>query len=431
MITRKVIRPRNQGNIDLSLIGNWRRAVADQEHLIENAAYVKQLRSVFASRTSKEVARAIDQAYGTSLRKEIVDYIELIANPNKSEPKTNFDKAVKAFRGRTGAAYLGWKTSGIILQGITSPMPGLSEINPAKLTAAYLQIGAHPIETINMINEKSIFMKKRTMDMIVDEAIQRRSQWNQNRFQKIMNKQEEIGQIGLTLVDRYAVAGNWLAMYNMALQENLENGMDTAVAEAAAVQRADNFILRTQPVGDSTEMASMFRKGNELTKAVLQFQASLNVIWNNIVPDTIGFARNKEYGKIVGTMVGYAMAGVILGLVADGFDDDDDTKKKILKLSYWAITQQLSSVPLVSVSGIDGLVQKLITGKSEYSGVGVTIFPGVDKTVQAITAMSQGNWGKAASKAGEAAGIFLGAPTSAIKQYARAATGDWMALLGR
>ena len=431
MITRKVIRPRNQGNIDLSLIGNWRRAVADQEHLIENAAYVKQLRSVFASRTSKEVARAIDQAYGTSLRKEIVDYIELIANPNKSEPKTNFDKAVKAFRGRTGAAYLGWKTSGIILQAITSPMPGLSEINPAKLTAAYLQIGAHPIETINMINEKSIFMKKRTMDMIVDEAIQRRSQWNQNRFQKIMNKQEEIGQIGLTLVDRYAVAGNWLAMYNMALQENLENGMDTAVAEAAAVQRADNFILRTQPVGDSTEMASMFRKGNELTKAVLQFQASLNVIWNNIVPDTIGFARNKEYGKIVGTMVGYAMAGVILGLVADGFDDDDDTKKKILKLSYWAITQQLSSVPLVSVSGIDGLVQKLITGKSEYSGVGVTIFPGVDKTVQAITAMSQGNWGKAASKAGEAAGIFLGAPTSAIKQYARAATGDWMALLGR
>ena len=431
MITRKVIRPRNQGNIDLSLIGNWRRAVADQEHLIENAAYVKQLRSVFASRTSKEVARAIDQAYGTSLRKEIVDYIELIANPNKSEPKTNFDKAVKAFRGRTGAAYLGWKTSGIILQGITSPMPGLSEINPAKLTAAYLQIGAHPIETINMINEKSIFMKKRTMDMIVDEAIQRRSQWNQNRFQKIMNKQEEIGQIGLTLVDRYAVAGNWLAMYNMALQENLENGMDTAVAEAAAVQRADNFILRTQPVGDSTEMASMFRKGNELTKAVLQFQASLNVIWNNIVPDTIGFARNKEYGKIVGTIVGYAMAGVILGLVADGFDDDDDTKKKILKLSYWSITQQLSSVPLVSVSGIDGLVQKLITGKSEYSGVGVTIFPGVDKTVQAITAMSQGNWGKAASKAGEAAGIFLGAPTSAIKQYVRAATGDWMALLGR
>ena len=431
MITRKVIRPRNQGNIDLSLIGNWRRAVADQEHLIENAAYVKQLRSVFASRTSKEVARAIDQAYGTSLRKEIVDYIELIANPNKSEPKTNFDKAVKAFRGRTGAAYLGWKTSGIILQGITSPMPGLSEINPAKLTAAYRQIGAHPIETINMINEKSIFMKKRTMDMIVDEAIQRRSQWNQNRFQKIMNKQEEIGQIGLTLVDRYAVAGNWLAMYNMALQENLKNGMNTAVAETAAVQRADNFILRTQPVGDSTEMASMFRKGNELTKAVLQFQASLNVIWNNIVPDTIGFARNKEYGKIVGTMVGYAMAGVILGLVADGFDDDDDTKKKILKLSYWSITQQLSSVPLVSVSGIDGLVQKLITGKSEYSGVGVTIFPGVDKTVQAITAMSQGNWEKAASKAGEAAGIFLGAPTSAIKQYVRAATGDWMALLGR
>ena len=98
-------------------------------------------------------------------------------------------------------------------------------------------------------------MKNRTMNQIVDEAVQRRNQWTQSKASRRLNKFEEVGQIGLTLIDRYAVAGPWLAMYERTLRESEKLGLDTATSETRAIQRADEFILRTQPVGDPTETA--------------------------------------------------------------------------------------------------------------------------------------------------------------------------------
>lgn len=430
LVERITINPRNQKNLNLSLLNGWQQSVKDQEHLIENAAYVKRLRSVFETNGARQVIRAVNEAYGPALSKEITEYIELVANPYQGNSRSNGDTLAKTVRGRTGAAFLGWKPSGIVLQGITSPAPYLSEIDPAHLMAAYAQIAAHPIESINEINSKSIFMKNRTMNTIVDESVQRQNKWDASGFDLFMNKQEELGQLGLTMVDRYAVAGGWLAMYQRTLKENLESGMDTATAESAAVQKADNFVLRTQPVGDPTELASLFRQKSELAKTVLQFQTSLNVIWNNLGPNMIGYARKREFGKMVGTAFGYAMAGVILGLVADGFDDDDDTKDKAKQLVYWALTQELDSVPILG-SFMDQLAQKVVTGKVEYSSRGVSIYPGLDKIYQAITAVSNDDWKKAAVRLAEGAGIYAGAPVSGIKQNYRALTGEWGALLGR
>ena len=426
LVPRVEISPRKQRNIDLSLLNNWDRAVADQEHLIEFAGYVRQLRSIFES--NGEVIRSIDKAYSKALANEITQYINLIANPHLMERSNN--SLASILRGRTGAAYLGWKISGILLQAITSPMPGLSEIDPAHLAGAYFQIARHPIESIDMINEKSSFMKNRTMNQIIDESLKRQNQWNAKWYTKALNKQEEIGQIGLTLVDRYAVAGNWLAMYQKGLKENLDQGMDTNLAEAVAVKRADDFIHRTQPEGDITELASMFRSKNEIVKAVLQFQTSLNVIWNNLVPNIIGFKRNKEFSKIVGTIFGYAAAGVILGLVADGFSGDDDIKKKLLKVAYWSVSQEASSIPYIGNS-IEGISQKLITGERDFPSNGVIVYPGVDKMLQALTSYSNRDWWKGTGKALEAVGLFSGLPVSGIKQAFRALTGEPEALLGR
>lgn len=427
-ISRIEISPRHQGNVDMSLLNVWNSSVKAQEHLIENAAYIKQLHSVFFFDQSKELARTIDVGYGSSLRNEITRYIDLVADPDRRTPAEGYDKAFRWLRGKTGPAYLGWKLAGMVLQGITSPMPGLSELGPARLAGAYLQLARHPKSIIDMINSKSVFMENRTMNPIIAESIQRTSQWDANKYQKAMNWMEEKGQIGLELVDRYAVAGNWLAMYNKALEENLDKGMDTALAEGAAIKTADDFILRTQPVGDPTELASLFRSNNELMKIFLQFQTSLNVIYNNITADSVGFVRNKEWRKLAGTMIGYGLAGVMLGLVQEGFDDDDDGKDRVLKLMYWALTQGVSSIPVFGQE-IQNLAQKLLTGEGTWTSG--SLFPGIDKLEQAIWAGSRGNWGKAIGKTAEGLGLYLGIPTSAIKQAISAAQGDLGALVGR
>ncbi len=414
---RIVISPRHQMPVDMSLLGVWQQSVKDQEHFIEFCGYVKKLRSIFTSNRSKEVQRAITAKRTSALFDEISRYIDLVADPDAENGKQDtINNVIRTVRGKTGAAYLGWKTSGIILQAITSPASALSELKPWEIIGSYLQIARHPIESIKAINEKSTFMKNRTMNPIIDEAIQRRNEWTKSNLSKKVDKFEEVGQIGLTLVDRYAVAGPWLAKYQRTLSESLKNGMDTATAETFAVSKADEFILQTQPVGDSTEIASMFRSKNEVTKTLLQFQTSLNVVWNNLTANTIGYARNHELARAIGMAVGYSISGILLGLVQNGFDDDDDGGDVAKKLSYWSVSQLLESTPIFG-STADSLMKYIITDDYDwYMTNGVSISPILDKTIQGITAVGSEKPLKAVGKFAEAAGLAVGLPTSGFKE---------------
>ncbi len=420
-ISRIEISPRHQKNIDLSLVGVWQTAVREQEHLIEFAGYIKKLRQVFQGNGSSELRRAVDMRYTSALMPQIDSYIDLVANPETRPRRNSSDEIFKNLRGQTGAAYLGWKLSGIVLQAITSPAPGFSELKPWEVFSAYASIGMHPLESIEFINSRSIMMKNRTMNPIIDEVIKRKNEWGQNKGQRAYSKFLEVGQLGLTMVDRYAVAGSWLAMYQRTLKEQLDAGSDTVYAETAAIQKADEFILRTQPTGDVTELASLFRNQNEAAKTILQFQTSLNVIWNNLTANVVGMARQKKYAQVIGTFAGYAIAGLVLGMVQDGYDDDDETKDKVLKSLYWSLTQGLDSVPIVG-SVVDGVVQKMVTGESSWAtSRGVSVSPALDKVVQGLNAVMKKDWQTAISKTAEGAGIVAGMPVSGIKQAIDAA----------
>lgn len=420
-ISRIEISPRHQKNIDLSLVGVWQTAVREQEHLIEFAGYIKKLRQVFQGNGSSELRRAVDMRYTSALMPQIDSYIDLVANPETRPRRNSSDEIFKNLRGQTGAAYLGWKLSGLVLQAITSPAPGFSELKPWEVFSAYASIGMHPLESIEFINSRSIMMKNRTMNPIIDEVVRRKNEWGQTKGQRIYSKFMDVGQMGLTMVDRYAVAGSWMAMYQRTLNEQLKAGSDSVYAEAAAIQKADEFILRTQPTGDVTELASLFRNQNEAAKTILQFQTSLNVIWNNLTANVIGMARQKKFSQIIGTFVGYAVAGLVLGMVQDGYDDDDKTKDKVLKSLYWSLTQGLDSVPIVG-SVVDGVVQKMVTGESTWAtSRGVSVSPALDKVVQGLNAVMKKDWQTAISKTAEGAGIVAGMPVSGIKQAIEAA----------
>lgn len=420
-ISRIEISPRHQKNIDMSLVGVWQTAVREQEHLIEFAGYIKKLRQVFQGNGSSELRRAVDMRYTSALMPQIDSYIDLVANPETRPRRNSSDEIFKNLRGQTGAAYLGWKLSGLVLQAITSPAPGFSELKPWEVFSAYASIGMHPLESIEFINSRSIMMKNRTMNPIIDEVVRRKNEWGQTKGQRIYSKFMDVGQLGLTMVDRYAVAGSWMAMYQRTLKEQLQAGSDSVYAEAAAIQKADEFILRTQPTGDVTELASLFRNQNEAAKTILQFQTSLNVIWNNLTANVIGMARQKKFSQIIGTFAGYAVAGLVLGMVQNGYDDDDETKDKVLKSLYWSLTQGLDSVPIVG-SVVDGVVQKMVTGESSWAtSRGVSVSPALDKVVQGLNAVMKKDWQTAISKTAEGAGIVAGMPVSGIKQAIDAA----------
>ena len=430
-ISRIKIAPRHQRGVNLSLLEVWQKSVRNQEHLIEFAQYAKKVRGVFGSQAT-ELVSMVDKVYSPGLMNEVQGYIDYVINPYSGQPRTNLDRTLRNLRGRTGAAYLGWKLPGVVLQFCTSAWPFLQDMSPAALLRGYLKLASGRGDAFNMIYEKSPMMKHRTMSTVVQEALERRGDANRSKAGRTMDRFNEVGQLGLTWVDKTLVAGGWLGTYETALQQNLEAGMDTALADAAAVKAADDVVLRTQPAGDSTELPSMFRNSNELVKIFLQFQSSLSVIWNNMVWDNIGFARNRQYGKIIASVVSYGMAGLMLGLVAEGFDDDDEAADRARKLGYWFMTQGIESFPVFG-SDISLALQRIMTGERDFYGNGVDMFPGITKILSGIEDIvaSDKPFTEGLRKVAEGTGIFAGAPVSGLKNLKRVAEEGPAALLGR
>ena len=430
-ISRISISPRHQRGVNLSLLEVWQSSVRNQEHLIEFAQYAKKLRGVFGNNAA-EMIYTIDKTYSPALMTEIKGYIDYVINPYAGRPKTNLDKTFRNLRGRTGAAYLGWKMPGIVLQFVTSAWPFLQEISPAALLKGYLKLGMERGDAFRMIYEKSPMMKHRTMNTVVQEALERRGDVNRSKIGRKIDTFNEVGQLGLTWVDKTLVAGGWLGAYETALQQNLDAGMDTALADAAAAKTADDVVLRTQPTGDITELPSMFRNSSELVKIFLQFQSSLSVIWNNMIWDNIGFARNKQFGKLISSVVSYGMAGLALGLIANGFDDDDDAKDRALKIGYWFMTQGVESFPVFG-SDISMILQRAMTGEKDYYGNGTDMFPGITKIFSGIEDIvaSDKPFLEGVKDIAYGMGIFTGAPVSGWRNLRKVVQEGPAALLGR
>ena len=410
-IKRVNIAPRNQTPVNTSLLSVWRNSVKDQEWLIESAAYIKKLHRIF---NNKEFQNALQGAYSSGLYREITDYIDLLANPYKQPRKSTTEKAFRALRGNLAAAYLGWKASGIITQAITSPMPFLSDVSPVRLIKAYMDIAEDYSTIMSEIDEKSPMMKHRSMSFVVEELAQRVMDSGNNKAIEAWHKFTQTGMKGLEWIDRVAVAGGWLAKYQEALQSALDKGLDTDAAEMQAVKAADDLVLKVQPTGDKTEFSSMFRTESEFAKAILQFTTSLNVIWNNITADLQGYLRNKEYGKVVGTLSGYMLAGLLLGVALTGYDDDDDAVDKARKTGYFALTQFMDSVPWLG-SLVNEVGMHLITGERGFYGTS-SMFPAANELLQALDSFVTGDFLKSLEKLGKGIGLATGLPTSSLGQ---------------
>ena len=425
----KNINPRFQRQVKLSLMSVWQESVRNQEYLIEYAGYIKKARMIFSN---AELADAVNSACGPGLMKEIDSFLNLVANPHalREGNNENINQFVRMARGRLTTGYLAWKASTIVMQAATSAWPFLRNVKKGYIAMAFAQLASQRHSLLDSIYEKSVMMKHRSSDMIMEEAIRRRGDVMQHAAMSRMQRFEDLGMKGIELTDRYIVAAGWYAKYMEEMQAGKDLGLTTEQSEARAVKAADDLVYAVQPSGDPKDLPSLFRNRNEFARAFLQFQSALSVIWNNLLPDNIGFWKTKQWGKLVGGTFAYMMAGLSLGLIADGFDDDDDAKDRIMKILYWMATQPIESIPLVG-SELSGMIQYWLTGSRDFYGSGTTLLPAGEKLLSGLNQMVTGDFLEGGKKLAEGAALFTGLPVSGFKQAMKAATGEPEALLGR
>ncbi len=406
------ISPMNQQPVDMDIYRVWLQSVEDQENVIANLPYIRKLNRIYKNHGSKGLRSAIENAHGSAILTDLDNYINEVANSALFSDTQEINGYVGLLRGQLYTAYLGYKMSGIVLQGITSPMPSLQEVNPAALAKGLLQMTFHPVSTWKKICELSPYMEHRSMNPTIEAIRKYASQYTDSKMKAAYKKFLEFGTEGLEAVDRWAVAGSWLAVYEKKLKEL----GDSTEGIKAAAHYADNFIRDTQPTGDVTELAPLFKSKNAFAQAFTQFQVSLNVIWNNITYDLPKAVKHHEFAKAAGIVFGYALAGILLNLAQEGVDEDDEPEDIAAKLAYAATTQFTQSTPLLG-SLVDSSFKRAITGEGGWVTNTNQLYPGLSNIASGLDSiMAKGINANNSAKIAKGLAIMTGLPTSGASE---------------
>lgn len=455
MTQRRVnISPLHQKPVQTGLFATWGSSVDRTEHFIAYAPYVRQLNAIYKSRDAAYTRRWIESRYGKYAVEYLDKYINEVANPNAGKIREAGSEWLHALRGKTAPAYLGWKFSAIVKQGLTSPWPYMQFVNPAEYAAAALECTRKG--TYDAIKEKSVFMNNRVMDPM-NELVEEMADEGKTKFDRALGKFGKKGMAGLEWIDWVCVAPGWLACYKKEyarlqrasearyeakMEELRERNMYADIAtsqymtpdqmeaqarkeimediEVEAVRYADDCTRQCQPSSRAADLAPLFKNRSEAMKAFLQFQTSLNVIWQNIRYDMPYAVRNKQFQRIVGTILGYVFAGIFMNSVMEGVtsgakDDDDKDLQALRNLIFYSTTQFTDAVPIMG-SELTNMMDQMITGKRGFMNSGTDMTPSATKMLSAFTNATKGNWEKAATLSAEAIGMAAGAPVSGTKE---------------
>lgn len=418
----------NQMPINLAALTTYFSSVEANERLYAYDAYAQKLNRVIKGYEAKNFRRTLENAYGSEAVRYLDKQVNTIIDPTAGRVYSDSDKLLRVIRGNTAAAYLGFKLSGIIKQGITSPAPFMQYVNPLHYAKAASDLAFHHKEMVDFIYSHSKLMQDRSFDMMqnITEELAKQAK---TKAGKALTQVQQFGMQGLEMIDKACVAPGWLAAYREEAARLTEANKKAKTPKTdneidrAASRYADDVLVRTQPSGRAEELAPLFREGGEALRLLLQFQSSLNVIYNNLRHDLPNAIKNKQYKRAAGIVTGYALAGIMTGLITEGFggdgDDEPDTADKVKKTIYFAFTQGTDSVPVIN-GMVTSLSEKLITGKTSYRGSS-SLYPAFEKAVQGTAALRDADIQKAASRYAEAAALTLGLPTSGTKEAIRAA----------
>ena len=418
----------NQMPINLAALTTYFSSVEANERLYAYDAYAQKLNRVIKGYEAKNFRRTLENAYGSEAVRYLDKQVNTIIDPTAGRVYSDSDKLLRVIRGNTAAAYLGFKLSGIIKQGITSPAPFMQYVNPLHYAKAASDLAFHHKEMVDFIYSRSKLMQDRSFDMMqnITEELAKQAK---TKAGKVLTRTQQIGMQGLEMIDRACVAPGWLAAYREEAARLTEANKKAKTPKTdneidrAASRYADDVLVRTQPSGRAEELAPLFREGGEALRLLLQFQSSLNVIYNNLRHDLPNAIKNKQYKRAAGIVTGYALAGIMTGLITEGFggdgDDEPDTADKVKKTIYFAFTQGTDSVPVIN-GMVNSLAEKLITGKTSYRGSS-SLYPAFEKAVQGTAALRDADIQKAAGRYAEAAALTLGLPTSGTKEAIYAA----------
>ena len=421
-----------QQPIKAGLYALWNQTVEKQEHLMAYDPLMRELKHVFEGEGSETLRDSLSRGYSEKAVDYVKNFISEMAQTGTQQDIAALNKITRLMRGHYPAAVLGWRLAASLKQKINTPPPFFQYVNPYEYVAA--GVSCLRKETRDMILSKSIYMKVRYADpsiAVVKEIQNMALQGKLGKIESALAKIEERGMYyGQQVVDMIDVYPGWLAAYNKKTAELNQSAKDSLTIQqidAEAVRFADQVVRDCQPSAVMMDRIPLLknRDKNPFMQIFTQFQTPAAVIFQNLFIDAPNNFKHGRYLDCFWTFGIYALIGIVIGAMKDEPEDKLEPKYRAID----AVNGWLYSVPMAG-GEICSIVESYFrTGKIRPSFGGS--FPVVESGKKTVNAMTDKDWGKAASNMVDALFYATGLPAASKRDFEKAIDqGKWHLVLG-
>lgn len=281
-------------------------------------------------KTNRAFASAMDEFDPTVRGDMLVPWLQrtamqMVSTPSKGRAGRLADNVFRYIRNTTGMQMMVMNVVNTIQQ-FTGVSISMLKVKPRYLRNALWQYIKQPKDTMQMIEDKSEYMKTRVnsdqyeLQKTMDEIL-----LNPDKYDKLKDFAAKHGYFMQRATQSVVDSITWAGAYNQAV----EQGMD----EKAAVREADSAVRMTQG-SFAPEDISRIETGSAFMRAFTQFYSYFNMQANLLGTEFLNTARDMGVKKGAGRLLyiytfGYMAPALMAELIvqaAGGFDagDDDD-----------------------------------------------------------------------------------------------------------
>lgn len=242
-----------------------------------------------------KIAAAMRQKFGAGAHQQFKSWLQDVARGETSV---------------VGEGFAGWLRSGVSISGLGFNVM-TAAIQPLGITQSITRVGVKwvgrgiaryagaPIETTDMVRQKSTFMQHRAQTRLRELAEVQANVQGRGKAREAV----DVGAYFLMLKAQQAVdVPTWVGAYEKAI---VEGGFD----EAHAVQLADQAVIDAQGSGMLKDQAAIER-GGQFKKLLTVFYSFFNTTANNLVLQTM---THTSKAKLAADYLLLAVVPVVLG----------------------------------------------------------------------------------------------------------------------
>ncbi|WP_088183965.1 acetyltransferase [Sphingobium sp. Z007] len=301
---------------------------------------------------SERIMRAVDRTIGPEIRKQFRPWLKYVANSWAMERAGN--EGIGAFmqrlRANTTIVGMGFRFTTMMTQ-LGGYSNSIEYVGGKWVAAGIAQTTAHPIDSFNLVMEKSGEVRSR-MDTL-DRDIRLTMQQMQGRGQ-YLDAAKRFAFHGIGYMDRMVVVPTWIGAYNKAQAA----GMD----EEASIYAADKAVRLSQGSGSPKDLAAVVRgtgQWGQALRLMTQFYSYMSAFYQRqrtLGRDIAGVRKLSDLPAVLSRAWWLIVVPPLLSqiLAGNGPGDDDDW-------GFWAFKQMLFQ-SLGPIPGVRDAASPIVEG---------------------------------------------------------------------